>query len=440
MAWNEPGKGQDPWGGGGKNNGGPPDLDEVWRRFRSRFGGGGNRGSGGGPEGGSDGPPPQLLLLIVPVVVVIWLLTGFYIVQPGEKGVVLQFGAYQSTSTPGLHWRLPYPITRVMKVDTQMVRSAQNSALLLTKDENIVDVRVAVQYRVTNAMDYLFNVRNPEQTVEQALRSAVREVVATSRMNQVIQEGVQVSDIQQDALKNVDLKKSKDEPKKEDALSAIDPDLRARIKEQKKTYPDIERRSRAALPQNISKILQSMLKEYEVGITVTAVNVQYAQPPEPVQPAFEAAIMAREEEELKKNLARAYARKVVARAKGEAAQMLLKARGYREAKIARSQGETQRFTALLDEYQQAPQVTHKRLYLETMGQVLQDSNLILLGSEKGAPLMYMPLQEMLKQNTANKGNSSTGGDASAVQGSAESSLQHAQSGGDNPLRSRGRGR
>lgn len=442
MAWNEPGNGQDPWGGGnrggGNNGGGPPDLDEIWRRIRSRFaGGGGGSGSSGGASGG---PPPKLLLALIPVILVIWLITGFYVVQPGAKGVLLNFGEYEKTAGPGLHWHWPYPIAWVISVDTQKVRSAQTSGLLLTKDQNIVDVRVSMQYRVTEARDYLFNVRNPEQTVELALRSAVREIVSTSRMNQVIQEGVQPSDIQQAALENVDLKKNEQGlDEKEDALSLIEPALRAKIKAQKKQYPDIERRSRAMLPENITGILQAILHDYQIGIKVTAVNVQYAQPPEPVQPAFEAAIMAREEMARKKNLARAYARKVVARAKGKAAQKVLQARGYRESKIARAQGEVDRFLALLQAYSKAPDVTRTRLYLESLGNVLGDSNLILLGSDKGTPLMYMPLQKMLGLKASDQSASS--GNAGDSDGSDPyTSLDHAQSGTQNPLRSRERGR
>lgn len=441
MAWNEPGKGQDPWGGGnkggGNNGGGPPDLDEIWRRLRKRFGGG---GGSSGSSGGPGGPPPQLLFALIPVILVIWLLTGFYIVQPGEKGVVLRFGDYEVTAGPGWHWHMPYPVASVIKVDTQKIRSAQNSAVMLTKDENIVDVRVAVQYRISNAEAYLFNVRDPDTTVKQGLSSAVREIVGTSRMNQVIQEGVQVSDLSQEALENVDLKESDKNEESEDALSDLASGIRDRIESQQQAYPEIGTRSRAKLPENITKILQSMLTEYEAGMEITAINVQYSQPPEAVQGAFEEAIKAREEEERKKNIARAYARDVVGRAEGEAAQILLQARGYREEKIARASGEAERFTALLQEYQQAPEVTRKRLYLESLGKVLDDSNLIMLGNDKGSPLMYMPLQEMLKQNAAGKSSNSGGnGDGGSGDSGNEKARQQPTPSSGNPLRSRGRG-
>lgn len=403
MAWNEPGKGQDPWGGGnrGGKSSGPPDLDELWRKLRKRFSGGGGPGGpakkpGGG--GGVGGPDPKLLLALAPIVAVLWLLFGLFIVQPGEQGVVLRFGDWQRTVGPGWHWQWPWPVGQVITVDVERVRSAANSAVMLTKDENIVDVRVAVQYQVVDPEDYLFSLRDPDQTVEQALKSAVREVVGTSRMNQVIQEGVQPSDLNDAAIENVDLKEPRAEPAPtKHALDALVPELVERIRAQQRSYPEIDERSRALLPVNTRKILQAMLDEYDSGMKITAVNVQYAQPPEPVQPAFEEAIKAREEQERKKNIARAYAREVVARAEGEAASTILEAKGYKQAKIARAEGEATRFVALLEEFESAPIVTRQRLYLESMGEVLGDSNLIMLGTEDSAPLLYLPLQEMLKQ-------------------------------------------
>ncbi len=406
MAWNEPGKGQDPWGGGNKNKGGsgPPDLEQIWRRFRARFsqgGGGGNSGGQGG--GGMSGPSPKLLLGLIPLALVIWLLTGFHVVQPGEKAVILQFGRYTETVGSGWHWHLPYPIERVISVDTQRIRSASTRGIMLTKDENLVEVEVALQYRVNEAMNYLFELSNPDLTVEQALRSSVREVVGTSRLNQVIQEGVQPDALSEEALENVDLKEDSGVPPESDPMQTIDDELVEAIKRQQEGYPDIEERSRAQLPENISSILQSTLNEYDVGVSVLAVNVQYAQPPEPVQSAFEEAIKAREAEERKKNIARAYAREILARAEGQEASILLQARGYRASKVARAEGEASRFSLLLAQYEDAPQVTRQRLYLETMGEVLAGSNLVLAEEGDGGPLLYLPLQEMLKSGERNRG-------------------------------------
>ncbi|MES1927913.1 HflK protein [Salinisphaera dokdonensis CL-ES53] len=434
MAWNEPGKGQDPWGGGNKNNGsGPPDLDQIWRKLRARFSGnnGGNSGSNGG--GSAGGPSPAILLFIVPIALVVWLATGLYVVQPGEKGVVLRFGNYTETQAPGWHWHFPYPIDRVYKVDTQQVRRAKNRAVMLTKDENIVEVEVAVQYRISDAMNYLFQLREPDATVEQVLRSAVREIVGTSRMNQVIQEGVQVEELEDRALDNVDLKEGSGQPAEKDALQGVDDKLVDEIKAQQNAYPEITDRSRAKLPENVSKIVQATLSSYNAGINVVAINVQYSQPPEQVQGAFEEAIKAREEEERKKNIARAYARDIVARAQGDQARILLDARGYREQKVARAEGEASRFTELLAQYERAPEVTRERLYLESMGDVLSSANLILAEQGGGGPLMYLPLEKMLNdaqrnkkvEDAANNGVNSGSGDDS----SSSSSSYNGSSGG-----------
>ncbi len=441
MAWNEPGKDQDPWGGGNKNknNGGPPDLEQIWRRLRDRFSQGGGGGNGGQRGGSTGGPNPKLFFALIPIAVVIWLLMGFYVVQPGEKGVVLRFGEYVGTSGPGWHWHMPYPIVSVIKVDTQRVRSVSNSAVMLTKDENIVDVEVAVQYRIDDAMNYLFELRAPDQTVEQVLKSSVREVVGTSRMNQVIQEGVQVDQLDAEALQNVDLKEGSGIPEEKNALAGIDEALIDDIRRQQESYPEIDERSRALLPENISKILQSTLDEYEAGISVIAVNVQYAQPPEPVQSAFVEAIKAREAEERKKNIARAYAREIVARAQGQEASILLEAQAYEAQKVARAEGEATRFSKLLAQYEQAPGVTRERLYLETMGDVLSATNLILAEGGEGAPMMYLPLQQMFKDGQRNKSAEKAANQGPEAMSSADDSdSSTSQPESSNDLRSRSR--
>lgn len=422
MAWNEPGKGQDPWGGdkkrpGNSNNDGPPDLDQIWRRFRARFANkNGGNGSGGSGGQGGDGLGGGFFVVLIPIAIVVWLLTGFYKVDAGEKGVVLRLGEYTETVNPGLHWHLPYPISQVSEVDTQQVRGASNRAVMLTKDENIVDVEVSVQYRISNAMNYLFRLQDPENTVEQVLRSAVREIVGTSDMNQVIQEGVQVAQLDDSALKNVDLKETSGQPKNKDGLKDIDKKLVGQIKQKQNEYPQITDRSRAKLPDNIRRIMQFTLDHYDAGIKILAVNVQYAQPPEPVQGAFQEAIKAREEEERAKNIARAYARDIVARAQGEKAQMLAEARGYKQRKIDRAEGQSKRFSDLLAQYQKAPGVTRERLYLETMGDVLSASNLILNNGGDNA-MMYLPLQELMKGSKQNK----------AVQDAANNGVPSSQS-------------
>ncbi|AWN16928.1 protease modulator HflK [Salinisphaera sp. LB1] len=434
MAWNEPGKGKDPWGGGNRNNsggngGGPPDLDQIWKRFRERFSGKrGGGGSGGGGSNGGGGIGGGVFVALVPVVLVIWLATGLYVVQPGEKGVVLRLGAYTHTADAGWHWHLPYPISTVSKVDTHQVRRTSNRAVMLTKDENIVDVEVSVQYRIADAMSYLFQLQDPENTVQQVLRSAVREIVGTSDMNQVIQEGVQVNQLDNKALAHVDLKENSGQPKKKNGLKNMDKKLASQIKQKQNEYPQITDRSRAKLPDNVRRIMQYTLNKYNAGIHILAVNVQYAQPPEQVQGAFQEAIKAREEEERAKNIARAYARDIVARAQGDKAQIIAQARAYKQRKINRAEGQAARFSDLLAQYQKAPQVTRERLYLETMGDVLSASHLILNDGSSNS-MSYLPLDKILGKSTGSKKSANTGESGSS--GSANASPPLPSQSGDN---------
>ena len=438
MAWNEPGKGKDSWGGGDRNKNnqgnGPPDLDQIWKRFRERFGGNGGSGNQGGGNGGSGGAgvPSGLIAVVIAILAGAWLVFGgLYVVQPGEKGVVLRFGEYVDTASPGWHWHLPYPIATVSKVDVQQVRRVSNRAVMLTKDENIVDVEISAQYRISNAMNYLFQLENPDQTVQQVLRSAVREIVGTSNMNQVIQEGVQVNQLEDRAINNVDLKEGSGQPKKKDGLKDIDRELVGQIKQKQNEYPQITDRSRAKLPTNVRKIMQFTLNKYDAGVQIVAVNVQYAQPPEPVQGAFQEAIKAREEEERLKNIARAYAREVVATAQGEKAQMIAEARAYKSRKVNRAEGQAARFSDLLTQYEQAPEVTRSRLYLETMGEVLSGSHLVL-DSGDGNSMTYLPLDKIIDKSGAKKpaNDNAPSADYDNVGGDMPSSSSGSQNNGD----------
>ena len=438
MAWNEPGKGKDSWGGGDRNKNnqgnGPPDLDQIWKRFRERFGGNGGSGNQGGGNGGSGGAgvPSGLIAVVIAILAGAWLVFGgLYVVQPGEKGVVLRLGEYVDTASPGWHWHLPYPIATVSKVDVQQVRRVSNRAVMLTKDENIVDVEISAQYRISNAMNYLFQLENPDQTVQQVLRSAVREIVGTSNMNQVIQEGVQVNQLEDRAINNVDLKEGSGQPKKKDGLKDIDRDLVGQIKQKQNEYPQITDRSRAKLPTNVRKIMQFTLNKYDAGVQIVAVNVQYAQPPEPVQGAFQEAIKAREEEERLKNIARAYAREVVATAQGEKAQMIAEARAYKSRKVNRAEGQAARFSDLLTQYEQAPEVTRSRLYLETMGEVLSGSHLVL-DSGDGNSMTYLPLDKIIDKSGAKKpaNDNAPSADYDNVGGDMPSSSSGSQNNGD----------
>jgi membrane protease subunit HflK len=340
MGWNEPGNGKDPWGrqpSGPK----PPDLEEIFRRLRSRFGGGG--GSSGSNGGGSGRENRMSALAIAAAIGVIWLLSGIYIIQPAERGVVLQLGKHVVTTGPGPHWRLPFPVQRVEKVNVDQVQSLSDRAVMLTQDENIVNVELAVQYRVSNAEDYLFNVRDVEDTLREATRSAVREVVGKSKVDFVLNEG------------------------------------------------------RVEVAQKTQDILQGLLDAYVSGLLVTTLTLQDVQPPEPVQPAFDDVTRSREDEVKKKNEAEAYANSILPTARGEAARQMAEAEGYRSRVVERAKGEAARFTALVAEYEKAPQVTRKRLYLDSMETVLSNTSKIVVDSKSANQLLYLPVDQLMRQ-------------------------------------------
>jgi len=360
MAWNEPGGDKkDPWGGGGNNQ--PPDLDEVVRKLQERFsnifGGGGKRGGGSGSErsGGGGAGASIGLGLIAAVIAVVWLLSGIYIVGPAERGVITRFGAFtEPTTMPGPHWHLPYPIEAVEKVDIDQVRSVPMKALMLTQDENIVAIELAVQYKVKNASDYLFRVRDPDLTLQQVSETAVREVVGKSEMDFVLKEG------------------------------------------------------RSDVVASTKGLIQEALDQYQTGLIVTSVNLQDAQPPEQVQGAFEDAIRAREDEERFKNEAEAYANDVIPKARGAAARQLEEANAYKESVIAEAEGEASRFEQLLAEYEKAPKVTRQRLYIDAMESVLSRSSKVLIDVEGGNSMMYLPLDKLMERGAlANPGAATT---------------------------------
>lgn len=337
MAWNEPG-GRDPWGGQNRNTGGPPDLDEILKKLRQRL-------PGWGPGGGKNASPAGLGLALVGVIV-LWLLSGFYIIDPAERGVVLRFGQLARITTEGPRWHLPYPLERVEKINVDSIRTSTHKGLMLTRDENIVNVEVAVQYRVGNAEHFLFNVREPESTLRDATISAVREVVGTSTMDFVLGEG------------------------------------------------------RSEVAARTQALLQKTLNTYGTGLTVTSVNLQDAQPPEQVQSAFEDAIKAREDKQRIINEAYAYANAIVPAARGAVARQLEEAQGYRERRVAEAQGEADRFLGLAGEYRQAPDVTSRRLYLETMEQVLRANPKVMVDAGNGNNVMYLPLDKWMKEAPA----------------------------------------
>ncbi len=355
MAWNEPGGSgnRDPWGR--RADAGPPDLDELFRRLRQRFGGGG----GGG--GSSNSPPPALWGGLLVVLLALWLASGFYVVSEGERGVVLRFGKFASATTPGLRWHVPYPVERVVRVNIGEIRTAEvgyrgpvrdragtDMALesqMLTADENIVDVKLAVQYRVKDAANYVFKVRDPDLTVQQVAESAIREVVGKSRMEFILTEG------------------------------------------------------RDAVAQQVAVLLQDTLDRYQAGIEVTSVNMQDAQPPEQVQAAFFDAVKAREDEQRLINEAQAYRNEVIPRARGEVARIVADAEAYKGQIVARAEGESARFNLLAKEYRAAPTVTRQRLYLETMEKVLARTPKVLMQGE-GNRVTLLPLDRLLQSSAA----------------------------------------
>lgn len=384
MAWNEPGGGKDPWGGRGGDQG-PPDLDEIVRKMQNKMGGlfGGRKGGGG--SGGGSGGGMMAVGVIAVVAALVWLASGFYIVDEGKRGVQLRFGEFSQITMPGLHWHIPYPIEQVERVDVEQRRfvevgyrsvagsgssSAQpvpKEALMLTQDENIVDIRVAVQYQVKDAREYLFNVRDPDVTLKQATESAIREVIGKSRMDFVLTEG------------------------------------------------------RSEVAGLAKDLIQSILDQYNAGLLVTTVNMQDAQPPEEVQGAFVDAIKAREDEERQKNEAQAYANDIIPKARGAAARILEEANGYQLSVIARAEGEASRFEQLLTEYAKAPEVTRKRLYLDTMEEVLANSSKVTVDVSKGNNLLYLPLDQMLQGAAATVPRSNTGGGSATTPATSTSS-------------------
>jgi len=388
MAWNEPGGGnsKDPWGGRGDQ--GPPDLDEVVKKMQDKlgglFGGGRKRGGDGGRGGG---PGFTGFGVIAAIVVLVWLASGIYIVDAGKQGVVLRFGAFSEVTAPGPHWRIPYPVEQVEVVDVeqrrfveigyrsgaagQAVVAVPREALMLTEDENIVNIQLAVQYQVSDPRQYLFDVRDPDGVLKQVAESAIREVIGKSEMDFVLKEG------------------------------------------------------RAQVVADIKSLMQKTLDAYRAGLLVSDVNLQDAQPPEEVQAAFSDAIKAREDKERLKNEAEAYSNDVIPRARGAAARQIQEANGYKESLIAKAEGEASRFSQLLGEYKKAPEVTRKRLYLETMESVLGKSSKVLVDSKNASNLMYLPIDQLLKQSSAVRRFS-----AEAGNGGGSSATASSQSSGD----------
>ncbi|MDB5985425.1 MAG: hflK [Nevskia sp.] len=337
MAWNEPGPGRDPWtqGSGGKRGDSkPPDLGQMLQRLKARF-----RGAGGGASG-------NLIAAVASLLVAIWLLSGFYTVDAKDRGAVLHFGALKTIVDPGLHWRMPWPIERVEKIDVTQVRLARERATVITKDNNLVDVELQVQYHVGSPEDFLLGVNDPDDTLQTALASLLRESAGNLGVDALLGDG------------------------------------------------------RNTLAPKVQDALQQRLNDYKTGLVVTSVGLQQVQPPEAVQAAFADAIKAREDQDRLREEARTYADARLPNARGEAAQRITEATSYRDESIARAQGDVARFEAVLEQYRKAPKVTRERLYLDAMSEIYGNTTKVLIDADKGNPVIYLPLDQLVKNAQA----------------------------------------
>jgi membrane protease subunit HflK len=352
----------DPQWGRKKGNSGPPDLDQLWRNFNKKLNnllkgkGGGRRDNSAGGEGGPPASPKRYgggIGLLAGLLLLLWIGSGFYIVNEGQRGIVLRFGKYVESTQAGLRWHLPYPVEVVETVNVSQVRTVEigyrnnvrskvlKESLMLTDDENIIDIQFAVQYILKNPEEFLFTNRDPENAVLQAAETAIREIIGKSKMDFVLYEG------------------------------------------------------REQVAAKATELMQDILDRYKIGIAISKVTMQNAQPPEQVQAAFDDAVKAGQDRERQKNEGQAYANDVIPKAKGNAARLLEEAEGYKQRVIASSEGEASRFRQVLVEYSKAPGVTRDRLYLDMMEQVLSNTSKIIVDQKNGNNLLYLPLDKLI---------------------------------------------
>ena len=369
MAWNEPGNGgRDPWGN--RQDEGPPDLDEAFKKLQNNLGkmfGGGGQSSGGQSSGGNPVSKSILWLALVGAAVVYGMM-GVYTLDEQERGVVLRLGtATDSILMPGLSWQPPL-IDKVIIHNVSRVRSHPQQAEMLTEDENIVKVKLTVQYVIDDVKAFALNVKSPEQSLYQSTESAVRHVVGSTEMDRVLTEG------------------------------------------------------RAIMGTEIKTRIQDYMNDYGTGIAVTQVNIDETAPPDAVREAFDEVIRAREDEVRVRNEANAYANKVIPEARGEAQRYLEEAEAYRRQVVAEARGESERFSKLLVEYQVAPEVTRERMYIDTLESVMSQSSKVMIDVEGGNNMMYLPLDRMVqRQGEANAGGQSSSAPIGASRNSATSS-------------------
>jgi membrane protease subunit HflK len=346
---------KNPWGGDGQT---PPELDDVIKDFKEKF----SVILGGKPSSNTENSTPPStgsFKYIFIVAFLLWGLSGIYIIDPAEKGVVLRFGAFQKETSQGPHWHLPYPIETLSRINVEQIRTVQigyrdavsnrrggnvsSESLMLTKDENMIDAKFAVQYKINDVQAYLFNVSNPNLTLRHVMESAIRQVVGKNTMDYVLTEG------------------------------------------------------RVAIADDIREKSQKLLNSYKVGLIITTVNMQDAQPPEPVQAAFSDAVKAREDKQRLINEAQTYANDILPKSRGKAARALEESKAYKSEVVSKSEGEASRFKQILAEYKKAPKVTKERLYRETMESVLANTNKVVVDS-KANSIMYLPIDKLLNNN------------------------------------------
>jgi membrane protease subunit HflK len=354
MAWNDSNNNdRDPWGGR-RNEQGPPDLDEIVRKMQQKLGGlfGGGRGGRQRPPTGET--PAAVWFIAGAIILGLLVMEMFWRIEPAERGVVLRFGKHVTTLQPGPHLRFPRPIENVIRVNIDQFRAFTIDATMLTRDENIVVVQIAVQYRIKDVEDYLLRIADPDESVQRAAESAIRDIIGASTFDFVIGEG------------------------------------------------------RADIAISAQKLMQDMLDNYNSGIAVTSVNMQSANPPEEVKASYDDAIKSREDEQRKINEAEAYRNEVVERAQGDASRIRLEAQAYKEQVVARAEGDARRFEQLLAEYQKAPDVMRERLYLETVETVLRDSTKII-SDGGGGNITYLPLDKLMERQGAASGAAAAAG-------------------------------
>jgi membrane protease subunit HflK len=365
LTLNDPRWGRKPEGDNKQNEGrkpeGPPDLDQIWRDFNQRlsrlFGGKGDGGgTGGGASGGDMRGAGITAGIVIGIIATIWMASGFFIVQEGQKGVVTTFGKLSSTTGPGLNWRMPVPFQAHEVVNVSTVRTVEigyrgtarnkqkGEALMLTDDENIIDIQFAVQYTLKDPVAWLYNNEDPEDTVRQSAETAIREVVGRSKMDYVLYEG------------------------------------------------------REMVARDVHALMQQILDRYSVGAAITSVSMQGVQPPEQVQGAFDDAVKASQDRERAKNEGQAYANAKVPEARGQATRLMQEAEAYRSQVVENATGNAARFNSVVAEYAKAPGVTRDRMYLETMQQIYNSTSKVMVDAKSGSNMLYLPLDKLIGQH------------------------------------------